>query len=167
RDLILRSARRARLEGWERALCVLPPFETRPAAAPCINERPRRRRVAGAVPAESPHAPWASKPAPERGASAVDFVIPTGRLGRTASPHAQGREPRSMFVGIDVAKDRLDVHVRPAGESFAVTRHGEGVEELAKRLTAMTPALVVLEATGGFETIVAAGLAAAGLPLAR
>ena len=71
-----------------------------------------------------------------------------------------------MFVGIDVAKDRLDVHVRPAGESFAVTRHGEGVEELAKRLTAMTPALVVLEATGGFETIVAAGLAAAGLPVA-
>ena len=71
-----------------------------------------------------------------------------------------------MFVGIDVAKDRLDVHVRPAGESFAVARDGGGVEELAKRLAAMTPTLVVLEATGGFETIVAAGLAAAGLPVA-
>ena len=70
-----------------------------------------------------------------------------------------------MFVGIDVAKDRLDVHVRPAGESFVVGRDGEGIEELAKRLNAVTPTLVVLEATGGFETVVAAGLAAAGLPV--
>jgi transposase len=71
-----------------------------------------------------------------------------------------------MFVGIDVAKDRLDVHVRPGGESFVVARDGEGIEELAKRLNAVTPALIVLEATGGFETVVAAGLAAAGLPVA-
>ena len=71
-----------------------------------------------------------------------------------------------MFIGIDVAKDRLDVHVRPAGESFVVARDGEGIEELAKRLSAVTPTLVVLEATGGFETVVAAGLAAAGLPVA-
>jgi transposase len=71
-----------------------------------------------------------------------------------------------MFVGIDVAKDRLDVHLRPADEAFSVARDGEGIEELAKRLSAAAPALVVLEATGGFETIVAAGLAAAGLPVA-
>jgi transposase len=71
-----------------------------------------------------------------------------------------------MFVGIDVAKDRLDVHVRPAGEAFTVARDNEGIEELAKRLSAVAPTLVVLEATGGFETIVAAGLAAAGLPVA-
>jgi transposase len=71
-----------------------------------------------------------------------------------------------MFVGIDVAKDRLDVHVRPAGEAFTVARDGEGIEDLAKRLSAVAPTLVVLEATGGFETIVAAGLAAAGLPVA-
>jgi len=71
-----------------------------------------------------------------------------------------------MFVGIDVAKDRLDVHVRPVGESFVVARDGEGIEELARRLSAVTPTLVVLEATGGFETVVAAGLAAAGLPVA-
>ena len=71
-----------------------------------------------------------------------------------------------MFVGIDVAKDRLDVHVRPAGESFVISRDDEGIEELAKRLSAMVPTLVVLEATGGFETVVAAGLAAADLPVA-
>lgn len=70
-----------------------------------------------------------------------------------------------MFVGIDVAKDRLDVHLRPGGESFVVARDGEGIEELVKRLRAVAPTLVVLEATGGFETVVAAGLAAAGLPV--
>jgi transposase len=71
-----------------------------------------------------------------------------------------------MFVGIDVAKDRLDVHVRPAGAAFSVSRDAEGVDELARRLRKAAPTLIVLEATGGFETIVAAGLAAAGLPVA-
>ena len=71
-----------------------------------------------------------------------------------------------MFIGINVAKDRLDVHVRPTGENFTVGRDGESIEELAKRLNAVAPTLVVLEASGGFETVVAAGLAAAGLPVA-
>lgn len=71
-----------------------------------------------------------------------------------------------MFIGIDVAKDRLDVHIRPGGEAFTVARDDEGVDELVKRLRGAAPALVVLEATGGFETIVAAGLTAAGLPVA-
>jgi transposase len=71
-----------------------------------------------------------------------------------------------MFIGIDVAKDRLDVHLRPGGEAFTVARDSEGVEALAARLLELKPVLVVLEATGGFEVVVAAGLAAAGLPLA-
>ena len=70
-----------------------------------------------------------------------------------------------MFVGIDVAKDRLDVHVRPSGEAFAVARDGAGVAGLAERLRAARPQLIVLEATGGFEQVVAAELAGAGLPL--
>lgn len=71
-----------------------------------------------------------------------------------------------MFVGIDVAKDRLDIHVRPSRESFAVARDGEGVAALVDRLKQLAPALVVLEATGGFEVTVAAALGAAQLPLA-
>jgi transposase len=70
------------------------------------------------------------------------------------------------FVGIDVAKDRLDVHVRPSGKAFAVARDGEGLMALLERLRALEPALIVLEATGGFETTVAAAVAGAGLPLA-
>ena len=71
-----------------------------------------------------------------------------------------------IYVGVDVSKDRLDVHVRPSAESFAVARDSDGVAALAERLAALAPRLVVMEATGGFETIVAAGLASAGLPLA-
>src|SRR5205823_4105737 len=71
------------------------------------------------------------------------------------------------YVGIGVAKDKLDVHVRPDGEAFCVTRDAEGLSELVQRLQALpAPMLIVLEATGGFERTVAAALAAAKLPLA-
>jgi transposase len=72
----------------------------------------------------------------------------------------------AIFVGIDVSKDRLDVHVRPGGEAFAVSRDGRGLEELIDRLTTLAPQLIALEATGGFETIAAAAIAGAALPLA-
>ena len=71
-----------------------------------------------------------------------------------------------VFVGIDVAKDHLDVHSRPAGESFVVSRDGEGLAGLVDRLRQMKPALIVSEATGGFEVAVAAAIASAGLPIA-
>lgn len=71
-----------------------------------------------------------------------------------------------VFIGIDVAKDRLDVAVRPGGAVFAVARDGEGLEHMVGQLAARKPALIVLEATGGYETVVASRLAAAGLPLA-
>jgi transposase len=71
-----------------------------------------------------------------------------------------------MFVGIDVSKDRLDVHLRPSGEAFAVARDDGGLEQLVARLAAARPELIVLEATGGFEITVATAVAAAGMPLA-
>ena len=71
-----------------------------------------------------------------------------------------------VFVGIDVAKDRLDVHLRPSGKAFAVGRDGADLAVLVERLAELAPALVVLEATGGFEVTVAAALGAARLPLA-
>jgi transposase len=72
----------------------------------------------------------------------------------------------AIFVGIDVSKDQLDVHVRPSGEAFAVPRDGKGLEGLIDRLRALSPRLIAIEATGGFETIAAAALAGAELPLA-
>jgi transposase len=70
-----------------------------------------------------------------------------------------------LFVGIDVSKDRLDVALRPTGDVFAVDRNAAGLTALIERLKPLAPALVALEATGGFETVAAAALAAAGLPL--
>ena len=71
----------------------------------------------------------------------------------------------AVYVGIDVSQARLDVHVLPGGEAFAVARDGKGLEELIERLRALSPQLIAVEATGGFETIVAAAVAGAGLPL--
>lgn len=71
-----------------------------------------------------------------------------------------------VYVGIDVAKDRLDVHLLPSGATFAVARDEAGLEELTQRLRAAAPSLVVLEASGGFEITVAAALAGARIPLA-
>jgi transposase len=71
----------------------------------------------------------------------------------------------SIIVGIDVSKDRLDVALRPSGEAFVVERNGAGLELLAARLGALSPHIVALEATGGFETVAAAALASAGLPV--
>jgi transposase len=71
----------------------------------------------------------------------------------------------AQFVGIDVSKDRLDVHVLPKGEAFAVARNGEGLAALNERLAGLGVVTVAVEATGGFETVVAASLAGAGLPV--
>jgi transposase len=72
----------------------------------------------------------------------------------------------AIYVGIDVSKDRLDVHVLPSGEAFAVARDGKGLNELLERLRSVAPSLIAVEATGGYETIVAAAIASAHLPLA-
>jgi transposase len=71
----------------------------------------------------------------------------------------------ATIVGIDVSKDRLDVFMRPQGEAFAVSRDGSGLEALVERLSQLSLRLAAVEATGGFETVVAAALAAAGLPV--
>jgi len=69
----------------------------------------------------------------------------------------------AIVVGIDVSKDRLDVAVRPTGEVFVVGRDAEGLDSLIARLVPLAPAAIAVEATGGYETVVAASLAAAGL----
>jgi len=75
--------------------------------------------------------------------------------------------PRSAtFVGIDVAKAHLDVAVRPAGTHQRVPNTEAGITELQVALQAAQPELVVLEATGGYETLVATTLASSGLPVA-
>jgi transposase len=74
-------------------------------------------------------------------------------------------EPLS-FVGVDVSKAHLDVAARPAGAAFRVPNDPAGHAELVRRVAPLSPALVVLEATGGIELPAVAALQAAGLPVA-
>ena len=73
---------------------------------------------------------------------------------------------------MDVSKERLEVCVRRGREAkedehtFGVSNDPAGTQTLLARLLEERPALVILEATGGFERPVAAALAAAGLPVA-
>lgn len=70
-----------------------------------------------------------------------------------------------MFVGIDVAKAELVISIMPSAERFTVDNDERGVRTLVERLRAVRPALIVLEATGGYELLGVAALAAAALPV--
>lgn len=71
-----------------------------------------------------------------------------------------------MFVGIDVSKKTLDVHYRPFKESKTLPNEESAIETLAAELLHRKPVLIVLEATGGYESLCTAILAAQGLPIA-
>ena len=71
----------------------------------------------------------------------------------------------AIAVGIDVSKDQLDVHVHPVGTVLKFSRDSVGIETLIGALDGVAPQLVAVEATGGFETVVVAALAAAALPV--
>jgi len=71
----------------------------------------------------------------------------------------------AAYVGLDVWKDGLAWLVLPSGQAFAVARDGNGLSELVTMLSGLECRAIGVEATGGFETVVAAGLGAAGLPV--
>jgi transposase len=72
----------------------------------------------------------------------------------------------ALQIGIDVSKDRLDVAATsPEVSPFSVPRDHDGLAALVDRLAPLRAERIALEATGGFETVVAAALAAAGLPV--
>lgn len=73
-------------------------------------------------------------------------------------------EPQT-FIGIDVAKAQLDIAVRPTGERWTVPNDDASITALVTQCQAMSPTLIVLEATGGFQRAVVAALAAATLPV--
>ena len=72
----------------------------------------------------------------------------------------------TCFVGIDVSKGHVDVHVRPDGTAFSCTTDPDGLANLITRLAPLQPQLVAMEASGGYEAVIAAALTEAGLPVA-
>jgi len=75
-------------------------------------------------------------------------------------------EQHPTFIGIDVSKARLDIAVRPGGQYWHCPNAPEHFPALTAQLREIGPTLIVLEATGGLETALAAALAQADLPLA-
>jgi transposase len=70
------------------------------------------------------------------------------------------------YVGIDVAKATLDVAIGGDGEVVQVENSEAGIEELLQRLEVLAPELVVLEATGGYENLVAGAIAGSEIAVA-
>ena len=71
-----------------------------------------------------------------------------------------------MFVGIDVSKDWVDVAVHPTGETWHVGLDEEAVDGLVRKLRDLAPQIVVMEATGGYESELSAAIWTAGVPAA-
>jgi len=72
----------------------------------------------------------------------------------------------SVFVGIDVSSQTLEIASSAAAKTWQAANDTAGIEQLVVQLTGMKPALVVLEATGGYEFEAACAIQAAGLPVA-
>lgn len=72
----------------------------------------------------------------------------------------------SVFVGVDVSKDRLDVCLLPVGEAFAVDNTDQGIAALVERLRGRSVQRVLIEATGRYERRLAAELLDADIPVA-
>src|SRR5689334_13864627 len=68
-----------------------------------------------------------------------------------------------VFVGIDISKARCDVALHGRTGRWRFTRDEQGLAQLQEWVLTLSPALVVLEATGGLEAIVAAALAAVSI----
>ena len=71
----------------------------------------------------------------------------------------------NVFVGIDVSKAELDIAVNENPELWSIANDEAGVADLVRRLLSLRADLVVLEATGGFETLATAALAAVQIPV--
>ena len=71
-----------------------------------------------------------------------------------------------LFLGLDVAKDRLDAHVRPVGTARQFDNTPEGIDALVAWVRTLDPALIVLEASGGYERAALTALSLGGLRVA-
>ena len=75
----------------------------------------------------------------------------------------QRSKNETTFVGIDVAKDELVVHILPTNKQLTVSNSKEGIKEIVKLFKEIEPKQIVLEATGGLERALLTNLVANGL----
>jgi len=90
---------------------------------------------------------------------------PSGaRIDKAGRQSLMKQAHSELFIGIDVCKDRLDIADDSGSPIWSVANDDAGVSTLTARLKSLKPALIVMEATGGLETLPYAALTAAGLP---
>ena len=71
-----------------------------------------------------------------------------------------------LFIGIDVSRQTLEIASTASSDSRQVVNDEAGIEALVVELKHLAPALIVLEASGGYEFDAAFALQTAGLPVA-
>ena len=98
-------------------------------------------------------------------ARTVDWI--RFKRDRIVQGRARKRECMEVYVGIDISKDSLDVAVHKSDKQWKFSNDPVGIARLCKMLTKLEPALVVFEATGGYEMPLYLSLDKAGLPSAQ
>jgi transposase len=132
---------------------------------PCILESVQLERG-------SPYPPLVEKTAKSLGATFDSPPEPVQVPGTRSRIRKVGRArwetlmSTPCYVGLDIAKAQIDLAVEPAGATPRFAHDDAGVSALVAHLRTLAPALIVLEATGGYETDVATALGLAGLPVA-
>ncbi len=70
------------------------------------------------------------------------------------------------FVGLDVSKASLDLAIRPSDAAQVFANDATGIAAVVAHLQAVAPALIVVEATGGYELPLVGAVMEAALPIA-
>lgn len=122
-----------------------------PTAAGGRSSTPRSKKTVGELDRRRSHEISPNSRLSRRGAS------------RRASSHSQGRDivmdvAFKSFVGIDIAKRTLDVHVLPERTSLKEQNDSKGRRQLREKLPPPGECLIVIEATGGYERALVAEL---------
>ena len=97
---------------------------------------------------------------PERARTVARVIRARIVQGRARVGRGGKMEPEPRYVGIDVAKARLEVAVRPTGEGWTSPYDEAAVQGLVSQLEQLEPVMVLLEASGGLEVPLVAALAA-------
>jgi transposase len=77
----------------------------------------------------------------------------------------ENMETNQVYAGVDVSKNSLDLASTSSGEKLSVAYTDAGIKKAVRVLKALSPSLIVLEATGKLEARLVAALQVAGLPV--
>ena len=71
-----------------------------------------------------------------------------------------------IFIGVDVAKAEFEIKESASPKTYSERNNQTGIRKFVRRMLAIQPTLVAMEATGGLEKALARALIDAGIPVA-